>query len=636
MPQPVHLLKRLQELSRREKWLRFVWGLARWLAAVLLVIVLCCLVDWIIDRWYDTPSVLRWLMRLSIVSVAGWLGYHWLVKPQQLNDQDMLFWLERNQGQYNHRLISAFQLNAPEANRGGMSQELIDALTAEVEQEAERTSFLPLLDNSRVKNGLLLLLPPVLLVASCFLLAGPTASALAERLFGSHTRIPRSVQITSQASTLWPRGEPVELEFHVTGLTDTSVEGVIEIRPEGQSAEKYPLVYREAAGSPITRYVATIPPSSTPFTYRAWLGDGRTQESGEVTFVPRPVLSSWEAALVLPRYVGLRPDQQPYELPQPKGDVKPVPASAMRLQVTTPTPIVEAVAELLGPIVPDMAARLAPLQSFVTPAYLLDAQRAIGWTPSAAGPLFVMERVPLKVEADGLSASGLISPPLRTSAYRILVTDRYGLSNRPVPRRAITFHADELPQITLLPERFTEGPNLSDDLDLDGMPIPLNRPIRIAYIVRDDLALAQVWLRYRLNEGSWHQLPLTELTSPPRNGVFDPRTGAFTTSTPKEQVAFFAVPPDDANRQLGRSLGGGRFDFQTRGLPDIKLGDVLEYYIEARDRHDDANRLTAKSVVRRKTVVTESQFVDWLVHTVQQETRLRQVERQQRKVFEPK
>jgi len=63
---------------------------------------------------------------------------------------------------------------------------------------------------------------------------------------------------------------------------------------------------------------------------------------------------------------------------------------------------------------------------------------------------------------------------------------------------------------------------------------------------------------------------------------------------------------------------------------------VLEYYVEAKDRHDDPSRQPGRSVVRRKTIVTEAQFIEWLVHTVQQENRLRQVEKQQKKVFEPR
>ena len=250
--------------------------------------------------------------------------------------------------------------------------------------------------------------------------------------------------------------------------------------------------------------------------------------------------------------------------------------------------------------------------------------------------MFLVQKVPLKLQADGLGASAVVVLPWAVSAYRIVVTDQHGLTNRPIPRRAITFHLDELPQVTLLPERFsnpTEGP---DDIDLEGMPIPLDRSLRIGYIVRDDLALDSVTLRYRINEGPWEQLPLTEVTTPPAKAKFDVRSGAFDVSGPKDQVSWYALPPEDAGKQLGRSLGGGRFDFQTRAIPGLKIGDVLEYYVEAKDRHDDLNRQPGRSVVRRKTIVTEAQFVEWLVHTVQQENRLRQVEKQQKKVFEPR
>ena len=143
-------------------------------------------------------------------------------------------------------------------------------------------------------------------------------------------------------------------------------------------------------------------------------------------------------------------------------------------------------------------------------------------------------------------------------------------------------------------------------------------------------------MRYRINEGSWEQLQLTEVKTIPAKARFDVRTGAFDLSSNKDQVGFFALPPDDPSKQLGRAMGGGRFDFQTRALPGLKVGDVVEYYIEARDQHNDPNRLPGRSVVRRKTVVTEAAFVEWLVHTVQQENRLRQVEKQQKKVFEPR
>lgn len=639
MPMPSQLLDRLRELAQQEGLLRLAWGLARWVTLLVAMILLSCFIDWFIDIWYDTPQTVRWLMRIAMAVVAGWWFYRWIVAPLRtgLKPEELVFWVEEQQPAFGHRLISAIQLNAAQADRAGMSSSLIDALTAEAERTAGETSFQSLLDRRRWNWSLALLVPTFVVPLFCFLVSPATTLALLERAAGSNIDIPRSVTLTVATTKLWPRGEPVTLRFLAQGAFTIEQEGTVEIIPDGQSAETYLLKYQEAGPTAQQGYfTATIPASSTPFSYRAWLFDGRTREPGHVEFVPRPVLSSWEASLLLPRYVGLRPDQQAYELPQPKGDLKPVPASSARLQVTTPTPISHAEAELLGPIMPDLGARLPLPMTPISPSFLLEAQRQLGWTPAAAGPLFSLQRVPLTLQPDGLGAAAIINLPAAASAYRIIVTDQYGLTNRPIPRRAITFHADELPQVTLLPERFAGANDGPEEIDLDGMPVPLGKTIRIGYLVRDDLALDSVSLRYRINEGPWEQLPLTELKAAPAQARFDERTGAFDKSSTKDQVAYYAVPPRDPNTQLGRSLGGGRFDFQTRSLPNLKLGDVIDYYIEAKDRHDDPLRPPGRSVVKRKNVVTEAQFIEWLVHTVQQENRLRQVERQQRKVFEPK
>lgn len=639
MPTPTYLLERLSELAQQERKLRLVWGLARWAAVVIGLFIICCGIDWWIDLWYDTPGFVRWLLRLVQLGVAGFLFYRWIIQPQQtgLSANELVQWVEAQCPEYQHQLITAVQLNAEGADRKGMSESLIGALTNVAEQKAQGTSFTTLLDRHRLKWSLWLLVPTVLLPLILFLSGPAVSSALVQRQFGSDASIPRSVQLIAQTTQLWPRGEPVTLKFLATGNWSNTQKGTVEIVPEGQSAESYTLQFQETGPTTGQGYfIATIPASSTPFTYRAWLYDGRTHEDGHITFAPRPTLTAWEAWLLLPKYVGLRPDQQPYELPQPKGDLKPVPGCTARIAVTTQTPIVEAFAELLAPLAPDLGARLAFPIGPVNASFLLEAQRIVGWTPTGAGPLFLVQKVPLTLQPDGLSASALVTLPGAVSAYRIVVTDKHGLTNRPIPRRAITFHLDELPQVTLLPERFSNPGDGPDDIDLEGMPIPLDRSLRIGYIVRDDLALDSVIFRYRLNDGPWEQLPLTEVKSLPANAKFDVRTGAFDVSGPKDQVSWFALPPEDASKQLGRSLGGGRFDFQTRAIPGLKIGDVFEYYIEAKDRHDDPNRLPGRSVVRRKTIVTEAQFVEWLVHTVQQENRLRQVEKQQKKVFEPR
>ncbi len=440
MATPTYLLERLRELAQQERKLRLVWGLARWAAVVIGLFLICCGIDWWIDLWYDTPGVVRWLLRLVQVGVAGYVFYRWVMVPQQngLSANELVQWVEGQRPEYHHQLISAVQLNADGADRKGMSDELITALTHEAELKARTTTFTILLSLDRVIWSVWMLLPTVLLPLILSAVWSALSWALVQRQFGSDAGIPRSIQLRTQTAELWPSGEPVTLKFLATSDSSSVQQGIVEIKPDGQSAETYPLMIQVPGPWYGQAYfTATIPASSTPFTYRAWLYDGRTHEDGHITFAPRPTLTAWEAWLLLPKYVGLRPDQQPYELPQPKGDLKPVPGCTARIAVTTQTPIVEAVAELLAPLAPDLGARLAFPVGPVSAAYLLEAQRIAGWTPTGAGPLFLMQKVPLKLQADGLGASAVIALPGSVSAYRIVVTDQHGLSNRPIPRRAI-------------------------------------------------------------------------------------------------------------------------------------------------------------------------------------------------------
>ena len=68
-------------------------------------------------------------------------------------------------------------------------------------------------------------------------------------------------------------------------------------------------------------FVATIPPASVDFGYRAWLRDGRTRRTAEVKYVPRPVVQKIDAWVLLPKYVGSRPDGSPYEQYRMRGEI---------------------------------------------------------------------------------------------------------------------------------------------------------------------------------------------------------------------------------------------------------------------------------------------------------------------------
>src|SRR4051794_16861949 len=114
---PHFIQNNLDALRRRERILTFAWGLACWLAIVLALLLLCCLLDWLIDRQRDTPTNVRRGMFLVQVVVAGSAAFWSLVWPQvrRLPNNMLALWVEDKHPYFQHRLISAVQLNEPGA-----------------------------------------------------------------------------------------------------------------------------------------------------------------------------------------------------------------------------------------------------------------------------------------------------------------------------------------------------------------------------------------------------------------------------------------------------------------------------------------------------------------------------------------
>src|SRR5262249_1133567 len=117
---------------------------------------------------------------------------------------------------------------------------------------------------------------------------------------------------------------------------------------EGQPSERYPLTFATQLQPGVAEYVARVPSATVDFAYHAWLGDGRTREEARVKLVPRPVVKDLRAWVLLPSYIGLRPDRTPYEQLQPRGDIVALHQSLGRVLIVTQKPIVKAVLELVG------------------------------------------------------------------------------------------------------------------------------------------------------------------------------------------------------------------------------------------------------------------------------------------------
>lgn len=211
--------------------------------------------------------------------------------------------------------------------------------------------------------------------------------------------------------------------------------------------------------------------------------------------------------------------------------------------------------------------------------------------------------------------------------------------------------AEDLPAVALLPEQFRPevSSGIGEEFEVEGVPVPLGGAVRIAYSASHPYGLGRAFLVYRVVAGSplapadgsaadpaprpggerWQRLALAEA---PSAGRFDPRRGAFADSRPNDSVQFHSAESDDPSRP-GRREGGGRFDFQTRGLPGVRPGDTLEFYVEVTNRNPD-QPLAGRSETRAKKVVTVAELMSWIDATLRQEDRIRRLTERQRGVFD--
>ncbi len=638
---PRSIKHNLAGLRRRERLLLLSWGAARWLALVLALLLVCGLVDWLIDRERDTPWNVRYTLFGIQVAVAVVTGFVLVLWPQvrRLRDDDLALFVEEKVPTFRHRLISAVQLNRPNARTGGMSAELIAVVTREAEQQARQVSFARLADHQRLAWSAAIVLPVILLAALPFVLWPEIASALWQRQRLAEVEIPRRVYLESITAEVWPSGDKVKLLYRVSGpgVAD-DLPGYVTVMPDGQPSDRFALEFeRRDKGEAI--YTSEVPPSSSDFAYSARLGDGRTRRPDYVKFVPRPVVTDQRAWVQLPAFCGLRPDDRRYEVPQGRGDVVGIRGSAARIAIRVQKPVASALLEILGPET---------------------AESKPGELP---GPEVCKRVVKMQLGSDEREAEAVFDLKAEESGYRILVADSYGFSNVPAPRRGLRVVEEEPPQVFLLKDTFGAGA----DSDLEGIPVPVGGAIRIPYVANGAYGLGGARVLYRalaehqsgneeVKEKPWVALPLPEVLPNKDSGDFDPKRGVFENTGFDQEVPFHAVPLPAPLTLLGRTLGGGRSFLRTSGLVErdeqgitrplsLKVGAKVEYCVEIfADKNDlatqpDPNRAYAthrpwaRSETRVTEVVTFEQFQAWGRMVADEENRLRKLDSQQRGVF---
>ncbi len=623
---PKIALKQIAILRGREHFLRLFWGISRIAALSITLLLAACLIDWQIDHYRDTPFIIRlFLSGIQLCSLVVVLWF-WLFRGwnKELSDSELGRYVESKLPELGHRLVTAIELTHQNAQTNGMSDELIEQVREESDQIIQRCRLTKFADHRKLKNSLLLWCWPICLFLATFLYLGRDSSLLTRlilRQFLQDVNIPHFIELSDTSKKVQPMGEESEVLYIATGRVKEDQLGSIRVFFKEGRGDEYPLKFKEWLSDGSALFSAKVNAGNLDFSHRAWLGDGRTKTAEEIHLEPRPVVNRLHAIVNMPEYVGMRPDGSPYSTFQAQGEVLGYLDSKVNLKIYVQKPIVKANLILIS-----------------------STNRQQEEKDSKPIPLAYQGETVLGDGTVAYLAEGSFRISAKQLAYRIEVEDSFGFNNVAPPRRGINLAADDPPRVSLLAERFNDPSQpISEDSEVDGIPIPFSKSIRIAYAARSPLGLQRARLVYRVNEGPWNYFPLKKTIPSELTGKLDLMTGAFIRSGFQDQVEFATVPSSDPTTLPNDLEGAGRFDFKTRTLKkigpngkplDLEVGDQLEFFIEVFDKNPTPGRLPGKSETRRKEIVSEEKFIEWILETLKNENRIRQLEEKQQGVFQ--
>ncbi|MSR31921.1 MAG: hypothetical protein EXR99_10490 [Gemmataceae bacterium] len=593
------LRQRLTQARRRELLLRFIVGLSTALLIFLPCLVLSCLGDWFWDLTEDTPRALRTAASISLGILLAWLFRYWLALPflRTPPEDALTHWVENTFPDYNHQLVTVMQLARPEARMEGQSPVLLSEVTRKVVEVSQSRNFLQAIDHGRLKTAAWRFLPSLAVVLVPFILFPEMAMALVARQLGLPHPIPRNTQIVLPGQFVLPEGEEGVLEVGITSRNGQEVAPGKMIW-HGLKGDRLELALSPGAEG---KWEARVSSMVGPGSILVRAGDGR---AGPIPMkrMARPVLELIEASVKKPAWYGLRPDGSAYEDPAPKGDIVGMVGSLALLKLKASQPLATATLTVL------------PIELGIPPRSF----------PCKLAP----DKMGIEVEFSLLESD---------YRYHVRAVNQEGLSAIPFFQRRISVAPEEPPVVQLLPEQLPgtfRKDSTAEDSDIDGLPVLVGQRFRVGYRGDSPGGIRNARFRYRINEkGLWRSLPLQEFQGNAALGEFHLEFGAFEKSSPEASIDFYALPSTDKWKVPDRRQAGGRFDFQIGSIKELKIGDRIEFFVEATDLRPGEG-LTGQSETRVKEVVGVEELLAWWRRKEKETEKLTELKNRQGRVFE--
>lgn len=412
---PTSLLKQMGEYRKTVRQIK-LWES---LSTACTFVVLAYLAVFGLDRWMDTPFLLRlffWLMAAAGLALLPLAWYRWVV--QLASWESIARLLKQRQPSLGDSLLGALELakNHQEQNR---SPVLCQAALHQVAQSVSKRNLLDVLPPSKHRSLSLCALGAVTIGALTLIFVPSAAWNAIQRFAFPFANIDRYTFTSLDevpSRLVVPIGEEFPLQLRLASQSQwTPAEGRIQL--DRQNAL--------TAGLDDGAYSFFIPAQLEPTAIRVAIGDAAP--SIEVEPAPRPELQSLIANISLPDYLEI---DQPIEKDIRGGVISVVEGSTLHLMSKTNKPLAAATANSNPLPIREGSFSLPGYRVTETTKLELQWQDLDGLANRTSFPLLIqsVEDEPPLVFGDGLPKSKVILDSEQLQ-FQVRAMDDYGIKH---------------------------------------------------------------------------------------------------------------------------------------------------------------------------------------------------------------
>ena len=447
-PVPKRLAKKLKAISRKYFVVNIIERLSQFLGAVVLLLSVQMGLDWLVNLNFFE----RLLILMADIGLLGYLVYRHIapliLKPLDL--EACALKVEKHWPRFRGRMIATVQFGKRRSSAD--SPELIAVLQKETDSGTAMMNFGEIVPTRTMRRRFMGSMLLAAMFAGLFMVTEPGSIALIKRVFLITAAVPRKTGIVClSGNKIIPSGESVILEAQATGIIPSH--GRVTLTDD---AGKVREITMDPEKGQYDKFSLKVDRIETPISYVITLNDA-ISDTYTVKTIPRPLVTAIDCEQIYPAYTGLP------NVKRTVGNLALLAGSKLKIQATTNSKVVKAVAKLIG----------------------------------------IDKTVPLKIRGpdDNELAGQIDIPATNLTAFSIQITNEAGIVSGDETQYRVDLIPDRPPTVELtFPERLRELNTLK------AHPT-------IAFVATDDFGLYKVSLCYRIVQDT--DMPATDANGNP-------------------------------------------------------------------------------------------------------------------------